>query len=74
MINAMLTKRVALLEEEMHSVKSMLSMQRWAMRALQKTRSKKLPRGLRVAIQEVAEGKIEGPFNSVDEFMAGLKS
>ncbi len=74
MINAMLTKRVASLEEEMRSVKSMLALQRWALGALQKSRDKKLPRGLKTAIQEVAEGKIEGPFNSAEEFMADLKS
>lgn len=74
MINAILTKRVAFLEEEMRSVKSMLVLQRWALSALQKTRGKKLPHGLKIAIEEVAEGKIEGPFNSAEEFMADLKS
>lgn len=74
MTNAVLTQRVAFLEEEVRSVKSMLALQRWALRALQKSRGKKLSRGLKTAIQEVAEGKIEGPFNSTKEFMAGLKS
>ena len=70
MINAILTKRVAFLEEEMRSVKSMLALQRWALSTLQKSRGKKLPSGLKTAIEEVAEGKIEGPFNSAEEFMA----
>ena len=74
MINAILTKRVVFLEEEMRSVKSMLALQRWALSALQKSRGKKLPHGLKVAIEEVAEGKIEGPFNSAEEFMAGITS
>lgn len=74
MTNAVLTQRVAFLEEEVHSVKSMLALQRWALGVLQKSRGKKLPRGLKTAIQEVAEGKIEGPFNSAEEFMANLKS
>ena len=73
MTNAVLTKRIAFLEEEVRSVKSMLALQRWALSALQKSRGKKLPRGLRTAIQEVAEGKIEGPFDSVEEFMADVK-
>lgn len=73
MTNAVLIKRVAFLEEEVHSVKSILAFQRWALSALQKSSQNKFPRGLRVAIQEVAEGKIEGPFNSVEEFMVGLK-
>ena len=74
MTNAILTKRVVFLEEEMRSVKSMLALQRWALSALQKSRGKKLPHGLKVAIEEVAEGKIEGPFNSAEEFVAGIKS
>ena len=74
MTNAILTKRVAFLEEEVQSVKSMLVLQRWALRALQTSRGKKIPRGLRAAIQEVAEGKIDGPFSSAEEFMASVKS
>ena len=34
---------------------------------------KKLPPGLRQALREVAQGKLSGPFNSVEEFMANLK-
>jgi len=34
---------------------------------------KKLPAGLRQALREVEQGKLSGPFHSVDEFMAGLK-
>ena len=74
MTNAILTKRVAFLEEEMQSVKSMLALQRWALSALQKSRGKELPRGLKIAIEEVAAGKIEGPFISVQELMVDLKS
>ena len=74
MTNTILTKRVAFLEGEVRSVKSMLAMQRWALGALQKSRGKKLSRGLRIAIEEVAQGKIEGPFNSAEEFMADVKS
>lgn len=63
MTNALLTKRVASLEIEMQSVKSMLAHQRWALTALQKSKGKKYPHGLRTALKEVAEGKIAGPFN-----------
>ena len=34
---------------------------------------KKLPAGLRQALREVAQGKLSGPFNSVEKFMANLK-
>jgi len=34
---------------------------------------KKLPAGLRQALREVEQGKLRGPFNSVEEFMADLK-
>ena len=34
---------------------------------------KRLPAGLRQALREVAQGKLSGPFNSVEEFMADLK-
>ena len=34
---------------------------------------KRLPAGLRQALREVARGKLSGPFNSVEEFMAHLK-
>lgn len=67
MTNAILAKRVAFLEEEVRSVKSMLALQRWALGALQKLRGKKFPQGLEIAIKEIAEGKIEGPFNSAEE-------
>ena len=72
MINAILTKRVAFLEEEMRSVKSMLALQRWALSTLKSRVVRSSPSGLKTAIEEVAEGKIEGPFNSAEEFMADL--
>ena len=34
---------------------------------------KKLPAGLRQALREVAQGKLSGPFNSVDDLMAHLR-
>lgn len=37
------------------------------------TAPKKLSAGLRQALREVEEGKLSGPFHSVEEFMAGLK-
>ncbi len=39
----------------------------------QKVKSKELPAGLKQALREVKEGKLLGPFHSVDEFMADLK-
>lgn len=74
MTNVVLAKRIAFLEEEVHSVKSMLALQRRALGALKNSSSKKFPRGLRAAIQEIAEGKIEGPFNSAEEFMVSARS
>jgi len=37
-------------------------------------KTKKLPTGLRQALCEVKEGKVVGPFNSVEELMADLLS
>ena len=34
---------------------------------------KKLPAGLRQALREVAQGKLSGPFNSVDDLMEHLR-
>ncbi len=35
--------------------------------------TKKFPRGLHIALDEIEKGKEIGPFNSVEEFMVGLK-
>ena len=43
-------------------------------RAKTKPKAKKLPAGLRQALREVKEGKVVGPFNSVEELMADLLS
>ncbi len=72
MTNAVLTKRIAFLEREVQSVKSILSLQQWALKALQKKRTKPLPRGLRTAIKEVAEGKVSESFDTVDGLMTHL--
>jgi len=38
-----------------------------------KAKVKKLPAGLKQALREVKEGKLVGPFHSVEAFMADLK-
>ena len=40
---------------------------------LTKARLKKLPAGLRQALREVEQGKLSGPFNSVDDLMEHLR-
>ena len=40
----------------------------------EKTVVKKLPAGLRQALREVKEGKVTGPFNTVEELMKDLES
>lgn len=38
-----------------------------------RAKAKKLPAGLKQALREVEEGKLVGPFHSVEAFMADLK-
>ena len=42
--------------------------------ALPKKTAKKLPAGLRQGLKEMRDGKLSGPFNTVDELMAHLEN
>ncbi|OGG58781.1 hypothetical protein A3C86_03365 [Candidatus Kaiserbacteria bacterium RIFCSPHIGHO2_02_FULL_49_16] len=69
MTNAVIIKRLAVLEREVQTIKS--QMRRVAI--VPAKDAKKLSPGLRIALREIKEGKEIGPFNSVEEFMAGVK-
>ncbi|HEY4474033.1 MAG TPA: hypothetical protein VI957_02645 [Candidatus Paceibacterota bacterium] len=69
MTNTVIIKRLAALEREVQTIKSQI--QRGVVSSVKNT--KQLPRGLQVALREIEEGKEIGPFNTVKEFMAGLK-
>lgn len=68
MTNAVIIKRLAVLEREVQAIKS--HMRRSVVSSVND--AKKLPRGLQIALREVEEGKLSGPFTTVDEFMAHL--
>src|SRR3989344_2376680 len=67
MTNTVIIKRLVALEREVQTIKSQI--QRGVVAQVKK--SQKLPRGLQIALREIEEGKEIGPFNTVDEFMAG---
>jgi hypothetical protein len=69
MSNAMLEKRVRALENRVRSLQSLVKRDA-SITGLKK--AKKLPRGLQIALREVEEGKLSGPFSTVEEFMAHL--
>jgi len=60
--------------QEVREVRALVEPISHAYRASRVTKGtvKKLPTGLRQALREVREGKISGPFDTVDEFMAHL--
>jgi predicted GNAT family N-acyltransferase len=69
MTNAVIIQRLTTLEREVQAIKS--HMGRVATSPAKD--EKKLTRGIRVALREIEEGKEIGPFNSVEEFMIGIK-
>lgn len=73
MTTATLEKRVRTLENEVKTLKTVFQRGAVILRE-KKTPMKKLSAGLRQALKEVREGKIAGPFNTVDELMADLES
>ena len=73
MTTATLEKRVRTLENEVRTLKTIFQRGAVILRE-KKTPMKKLSAGLRQALREVEEGKIAGPFNTVDELMADLES
>ena len=68
MTNAVIIERLAALEREVQTIKS--HMQQGVVASTKDT--KKLPHGLQIALHEIEEGKLSGPFITTDEFMAHL--
>ena len=78
MTTAALEKRVRALEAQMKVLKSAVRKAAPAavpVRVLvtKPAKAKKLSLGLQQALREVAEGKLSGPFETVDELMVHLK-
>ena len=81
MTNAMLEKRLSALEKvvrEMRQEKSQripvrLSKTAPTTQAPTKQRQKKFPRWLEASLKDEREGRISGPFNTVEELMAHLE-
>ena len=69
MTNAVIIKRLAILEREVQTIKSHM---RQGVVSPAKD-AKKLSRGLQIALREIEEGREIGPFNTVEEFMVGVK-
>lgn len=69
MTNAVIIQRLATLEREVQAIKSHM----WRIATPPAKDAKKLTRSLQVALREIEEGKEIGPFNNVEEFMAGIK-
>ena len=69
MTNAVIIQRLATLEREIQTIKSYI--QRGVVSPAKN--AKKLSRGLQIALHEIEEGKEVGPFNSIKEFMVGIK-
>ena len=69
MTNAVIIRRLATLEREVQTIKSHM----WRVAIQPAKDAKKLTRGLQVALREIEEGKEIGPFESVEEFMIGVK-
>jgi hypothetical protein len=69
MTNTVIIQRLSTLEREVRFIK--LHMGRAAISATKE--AEKLPRGLKIALREIDEGKEIGPFNTVEDFMVGLK-
>ncbi len=76
MTTAALEKRVRALEAQMKVLKSAIRKAApTPVRAsvVKPVKAKKLSPGLQQALQEVAEGKLSGPFNTVEELMEHLR-
>jgi hypothetical protein len=69
MINAVIIQRLSTLEREVRTIKSYI--QRGVVSHAKN--SKKFSRSLQTALREIEEGKEIGPFNSIEEFMVGIK-
>ena len=75
MVTVVRDKTHRLLTEVLREVREMRSLVEPISRAItsQKVKTKKLSVGLKQALRETKDGKIIGPFHSVEAFMADLK-
>ncbi len=74
MTTAALEKRVRALEAEVRVLKNAVPARVVLGKDEKIVTAKKLPKWLQVSLQEVAERKVIGPFDTVEEFMADLRS
>ncbi len=71
---AIVTKTDKLLKEVLQEVREVRALVEPISEAVRTSvKPKKISRGLRQALREVEQGKLSGPFNTVDELMAHLK-
>lgn len=70
MANAVLEKRVKALENEVRTLKTLVTRGGFGNT---KQVGKKLPSWLRASLKDVEEGKVSGPFRSAKELMAHLE-
>ena len=74
MTTAALEKRVRALEAQMKALKGALRKATPVRASVVKPmKAKKLSPGLQQALREVTEGKLSGPFNTVEELMEHLR-
>ncbi len=74
MTTVALEKRVRALEAEVQVLKNAVPTRMVRGKDEKRVTAKKLPKWLQVSLQEIAERKVIGPFDTVEEFMADLRS
>ena len=73
MTTAMLEKRIVSLEKEVREMRVLIE-PIVHVATVPKKNTKKLPVWLRASLKDVEEGRVSGPFHSVDELMRDLES
>ena len=74
MATATQTKTDKLLNQVLREVREMRALVEPISKAVQKpTRGKKLPKWLQASLKDVEEGRVSGPFDTVEELMAHLE-
>ena len=73
MTTAMLERRIGYLEKEVREMRVLIEPIVHVATAPKKS-AKKLPAWLRASLKDVEEGRVAGPFHSVEELMRDLES
>ena len=75
MTNAVLEKRLSILEKEVRSLRAVVLPRIPLSKRIDTTSAsfKKLPRGIQAGLRDIAAGRVSGPFGTADELMAHLK-